>query len=68
MGLMELMIGLLALLVLAALVFGVIFKGMGFGSSSSTDALGILEERFARGEIEEEEFARRRDLIRQGRN
>ena len=28
-----------------------------------SDAAGILEERFARGEIDEEEFRKRRDLL-----
>ena len=35
---------------------------------ASSSAIAILEERLARGEINEEEFARRRDLIRQGRS
>jgi len=29
-----------------------------------TDAMRILDERFARGEIDEEEYQRRRDLLR----
>ena len=33
------------------------------GPSPSAGALGILHERFARGEIDEEEYTRRRTLI-----
>jgi putative membrane protein len=33
-------------------------------SGTSPDALRILDERMARGEIEEEEYKRRRDLIK----
>jgi putative membrane protein len=33
-------------------------------SGTSPDALRILDERLARGEIEEEEYKRRRDLIK----
>jgi putative membrane protein len=33
-------------------------------SGTSPDALLILDERLARGEIEEEEYKRRRDLIK----
>jgi putative membrane protein len=31
-----------------------------------SDALQILDQRFARGEIDEEEYRRRRDLLRPG--
>jgi hypothetical protein len=34
------------------------------GSNATQDALRILEERFARGEIDEEEFERRRARLR----
>ncbi|MDF2884540.1 MAG: Short C-terminal domain [Clostridiaceae bacterium] len=35
------------------------FKGLG----SKNNALKILEERFAKGEIDDEEYMRKRDLI-----
>ncbi len=34
------------------------------GGRESSDAQGLLDERFARGEIDEDEYRRRRDLIR----
>lgn len=34
--------------------------------SASTSAMRVLEERFARGEIDAEEFQRRRDILRGG--
>lgn len=34
------------------------------GPSAASGPLRILEERFARGEIDDEEFRRRRDLLR----
>jgi uncharacterized membrane protein len=37
-------------------------KGQGFRSSS--EAQRILEERFARGEIDAEEFRQKRDILR----
>jgi putative membrane protein len=35
------------------------------GAQSSSQAMHLLEERFARGEIDADEFAARRDLLRQ---
>ena len=34
------------------------------GGRGTTDAQGLLEERFARGDIDDDEYRRRRDLIR----
>ncbi|MFP5326230.1 MAG: SHOCT domain-containing protein [Acidimicrobiia bacterium] len=47
---------------LVAWVITSLVRGVGDGRRSEADA--ILAERFARGEIEEEEYRRRRDLIR----
>jgi uncharacterized membrane protein len=35
------------------------------GTSSEDDALRVLDTRFARGEIDAEEYTSRRDLLRQ---
>jgi len=34
------------------------------GGRGTTDGQGLLEERFARGDIDDDEYRRRRDLIR----
>lgn len=58
-----------ALLVTVALVVGIILlvralsDGPGQGRAS-TDALRVLEERYARGEIDRDEFLQRRDDLR----
>jgi len=38
--------------------------GQGPSGTSGSDALRILDERFARGEIEADEYTNRRDLIK----
>lgn len=56
-------------LVLVALIIGgiVLFRTLSDrskGDSGSTSAMSVLEERFARGEIDDEEFkARRHELL-----
>lgn len=58
------------MLVFWGLVIGVIFgvfrsrEGRNPGAPSSSQAMHLLEERFARGEIDADEFAARRDLLR----
>ncbi len=56
---------LLWVLVAAAVVAGVIFllRAFGSGNRDGGGALAILEERYARGEVDEEEFARRREAL-----
>lgn len=39
----------------------------GGSRSAGEEPMRLLEERFARGEIDADEFARRRDLLRSGR-
>jgi putative membrane protein len=58
------------MLVFWGLVIGVIFgifrsrAGTNPAAPSSSQAMHLLEERFARGEIDADEFAARRDLLR----
>ena len=57
----------------ALLVFGAVavyrnLRRDGAGTrSAGEEPMRLLEERFARGEIDAEEFTRRRDLLRSGR-
>lgn len=60
-------------LVLAALIIGGILVARRFADRSRADSgddgpLSILEERFARGEIDHQEFATRRDQLFAGRS
>jgi putative membrane protein len=61
------------LLVVALLIVGAILVtrmivnsrgAMSGGAAAASGPQRILEERFARGEIDEEEFRRRRDILR----
>jgi putative membrane protein len=63
-----LVLATIALLVIGAvLITRTIVNSRAVGSTSAgvpSGPLRILEERFARGEIDEEEFRRRRDILR----
>ncbi len=53
--------------VLVALIRPGSWRGNGAGPQTdarSNDAMRILDERFARGEIDADEYARRRDVLR----
>lgn len=55
------------ILFLAALVVGIVFLVRATtdrGGQSRSSALGILEDRFARGEIDRDEFEERRRTLR----
>jgi putative membrane protein len=64
------MMGLLGLLLLAGLVAGLVYLARGFGRGRQTvtagdgagedHALTVLRERYARGEVDHEEYERRR--------
>ena len=69
-GGMMVVAGVFWLLVLAALVLGVVFlirslSGGGFRFGGDP-ALRALEERYARGDIDERELRERRDVLRGG--
>lgn len=67
-GYIELLLILLIGLFLAALVAGIVVAVVWFsrkGRAPGTgDALSILRERYARGEISQEEYQRMRDELR----
>ena len=58
---------LVALLIVGVLVARVVWNGFGSGKQSSRHggrpALDVLEERYARGEIDRDEFNRRRSAL-----
>ena len=59
------------LLVLGAIVTGIVFltrtlSRQDTGHAQENRAVGILEERFARGDIDREEYESRRHLLSQG--
>jgi putative membrane protein len=59
---------LLPIVVVALVVWALSASGRGLWASGDQDAnqrsaLQLLEERFARGEIDREEFERRRDVL-----
>ena len=65
--------GVVILLVIAGIVLAVVFTTRGSGrriaaggdaAASLSRAQAILEERFARGEIDEDEFRRRSETLR----
>lgn len=51
----------------AVAVYRNVRRDGGGAHSAGEDPMRLLEERFARGEIDAEEFTRRRDLLRAGR-
>jgi len=52
-------------IVLAVALFRRVFRGKGMcGHGGSSNALTTLSERFAKGEIEEEEFRAKRDVLK----
>jgi len=57
-------IAMLAFWALAAWVIVTLVRNSKRGRPDRSDAQALLEERFARGELEEDEYRRRRDLIR----
>lgn len=52
--------------VLVAAVVGVLYWASGGRKESESDAMGILRERYARGEIDEEEFRERKRSLTEG--
>jgi putative membrane protein len=65
---MILMMGLFWAAIVATIVWGIRqFRPRDASSpGGSTSAMRILEERFARGEIDADEFQRRREILRGG--
>jgi putative membrane protein len=57
-------IAMLAFWALVAWVIVTLVRQGSRGRRSDSDAQTLLEERLARGEIDEDEYQRRRDLIR----
>jgi putative membrane protein len=57
-------IGMLAFWALVAWVVVTFVRQSNRGGRGDSDAEGLLEDRFARGEIDEDEYRRRRELIR----
>jgi len=57
-------IAMLAFWALVAWVIVTLVRQSNLGGRGDGDAEGLLEERFARGEIDEDEYRRRRQLIR----
>lgn len=51
----------------ALVAWAIVSMARSAGGERRSDADAILSERFARGEIDEEEYRRRRELIRSGR-
>ena len=57
----------LAVLILAVIGLWRLFSGVGAKRASQDGSLDILRERFARGEIDEEEFEARRKALNRSR-
>lgn len=57
-------VGMVAFWALLAVVVVALVRGMRDDRPRGNDAVRLLDERFARGEIEEGEFRRQRELLR----
>nr|MBA2600146.1 SHOCT domain-containing protein [Actinomycetota bacterium] len=57
-------LGQIAFWILVVIVIAKLVQNHNDGSRSSGTALGLLEERYARGEITREEFIERRTVLR----
>jgi putative membrane protein len=57
-------IGMLAFWALVAWVVVTLVRQSNRGGRGDSDPEGLLKDRFARGEIDEDEYRRRRELIR----
>ena len=57
-------LGMLAFWALVAFVIVLIVRQGSDRGRTTRDAESVLDERFARGEIDDDEYRRRRDLIR----
>jgi putative membrane protein len=53
----------LVIIVLVVLVLGRLFKSGGNPSTDTRDSLKILDDRFARGEISEQEYLKMREVL-----
>ncbi|MEV4603629.1 SHOCT domain-containing protein [Amycolatopsis sp. NPDC049253] len=56
-------IGLLVVLAAAAIVAALLIRRVPKSASDEDRAMGILRERFARGEIDQDEYERRRTAL-----
>lgn len=65
-GGMMVVMAIFSLVILIGVVGGIVFiaRAAGWGRSDRGRAASLLDERFARGEIDEEEFESRRQLLR----
>lgn len=66
MGLMMLVVWIVPIALLVWLILGNFHPGQTARSTPRSSADQILAERYARGEIDEEEFTRRSEVLRQG--
>ncbi|MFI5614233.1 SHOCT domain-containing protein [Amycolatopsis sp. NPDC051903] len=62
-GLVLVIVGLLVLFAVAAVVTALLIRRTPKAPSPEDSAVGILRERFARGEIDQDEYERRRAAL-----